>query len=596
VTGSREPPVQESFAQASELIPDADFRTIFESAPSLCVVLDPQFRIVAASDSHLRATMTVRTEIMGRDVFDVFPDNPHDPDATGVTNLRASLVRVRQHAVADTMAIQKYEIGNPAEPGGFENRYWSVCNSPVLGADRQLIYILNEVQDVTEFIRLQQQGRNPDKLTAGLRDRTQRMQVEILRSSAELHSANQALRAANEAKNEFLSRVSHELRTPLTAILGFSQLLSLDELSTEHRDWITTVLTAGQHLLTLLDDILDISHIEDGHLSTSIEPIPVTTVITDVLSLSRPLADAGGVRLSAPPRLPTDLYVAADHKRLRQVLLNLLSNAIKYNHPTGTVHVTVEHPADQRLRIRVTDTGRGIPPNALGKLFTPFERLDAAQAGIAGTGLGLALSRQLMHAMHGTLEASSLPGQGSTFWLDLPTAEPVTTDQLPAQPDNLAPLHRDPGAGGGAASSDEKRVLYVEDMVENMRLVERILTRRPAVTLIPAMLGAIAQDLARDHRPHLILLDLHLPDITGEEVMRRLQADPTTSRIPILVLSADATQDHIDRLLATGATAYLTKPFAFGDLLHTIDDLLNQHPPQPSPHQPSATGADRRAS
>ena len=567
MTGQREPPVQPSSITAAEPVADPDFRSIFESAPSLCVVLDPQFRIVAASNAHLRATRTVRTEILGRDLFDVFPDNPADPAATGVTNLRASLNRVRQSGVADTMAIQKYEVGGPGQPGGFESRYWSIFNSPVLGPDGDLKYILNEVQDVTDFIRLQQQGENPDELTAGLRHRTQRMQVEILRSSEELSNANQALRAANEAKNEFLSRVSHELRTPLTAILGFSQLLSDDALSTEHRDWVGTVLKAGRHLLTLLDDILDISHIEGGHLSTSIESIPVSAVINDALAVCRPLADADGVLLSAPPRLPTDLYVAADHKRLRQVLLNLLSNAIKYNHPTGTVHVTVEYPADRRLRIRVTDTGRGIPPHALGKLFTPFERLDAAEAGIAGTGLGLALSRQLMHAMHGTLEASSLPGQGSTFWLDLPAAEPVTAGEPALLPDQLGPPH-------DAAGGDEKRVLYVEDMVENMQLVERILTRRPAVTLIPAMLGAIAQDLARERHPDLILLDLHLPDMTGEEVMRRLQADPATTAIPIVVLSADATQDHIDRLLSAGATAYLTKPFAFGDLLRTVDELL----------------------
>jgi signal transduction histidine kinase/ActR/RegA family two-component response regulator len=588
VTDHREPTVSESSAGADELINIADFRTIFESAPNLCVVLDPQFRIVAVTDSHLRATMTVRAEILGRDVFEVFPDNPADPDATGVSNLRASLTRVRQHAVGDTMAIQKYEIGDPADPGGFESRYWSICNSPVLGADGQLIFIINEVQDVTEFIRLQQQGHNPDELTVGLRNRTQRMQAEIMRSSDELQKANQELRAANEAKNDFLSRVSHELRTPLTAILGFSQLLSQDELSAEHRDWITTVLKAGEHLLTLLDDILDISHIEDGHLSTSIEPIPVGTVITEALNFSRPLSDACGVHLPAPPRLPTDLYVAADHKRLRQVLLNLLSNAIKYNHPTGSVHVTVEHPADQRLRIKVTDTGRGIPPNALGKLFTPFERLDAAQAGIAGTGLGLALSRQLMHAMHGTLEAASLAGQGSTFWLELPTAEPVSADQPAAQSDDFEPRRRDAGGDDAAGSGGEKRVLYVEDMIENVQLVERILTRRPAVSLIPAMLGAIAQDLARELQPHLILLDLHLPDITGEEVMRRLQIDPLTSGIPILVLSADATQDHIGRLLATGATAYLTKPFAFGDLLRTIDELLVDPRRQPGSDTPRA--------
>jgi signal transduction histidine kinase len=236
MTGQREPPVLESSGEASELISLAGFRTIFEAAPSLCLVVDPQFRIAGASDSHLRATRTVRAEIMGRDVFAVFPDNPDDPHATGVANLRASLRRVLQTGIADTMAIQKYEIGTPADPDGFESHYWSICNSPVFGADGQLIYILNEVQDVTEFIRLQQQGDKPDELTDGLRNRTRRMQVQILRAAEELQSANQALHAASQAKNEFLSRVSHELRTPLTAILGFSELLSQDEPSAERRD------------------------------------------------------------------------------------------------------------------------------------------------------------------------------------------------------------------------------------------------------------------------------------------------------------------------------------------------------------------------
>jgi signal transduction histidine kinase/ActR/RegA family two-component response regulator len=583
VTGSPKPSGPTASVPASGLVPSADFQLLFESAPSRYLILDPQLRIVAANDSYLSATMTVRADIMGRNVFEVFPDNPDDPAATGVANLRASLERVCRHRVADTMAVQQYDVERPAEQGGgFEVHYWSVRNSPVLGADQQLVYIVNQVEDVTEFVRLQQHGNHADELTAELRQRTEQMQAEILRRSGELQNANQALRTANDAKNEFLSRVSHELRTPLNAILGFSELLSLEALSTEHHDWVTMILKAGRHLLALLDDVLDIARIEGGHLSMSVEAVPVAALIADSLDLARPLADAGGVHLSPLPAVQADLCVAADRQRLRQVLLNLLSNAIKYNHPAGTVSVTVEQLPEWRVRISVTDTGRGIAAEALGKLFTPFERLDAAQAGFAGTGLGLALSRHLAQSMHGTLDLSSKPGQGSTFWIDLPTAEPTTARRPATEADNL--VARRTYATG-------KRILYVEDMVENVRLVEQILTHRPAVTLIPAMLAGIALDLAREDDLDLILLDLHLPDIPGEEVLRRLRADPTTRDIPVVVLSADATRRHIDQLLSLGAAAYLTKPITVRDLLHTVDELLNDDlAPDPSPTNPPPAG------
>jgi signal transduction histidine kinase/ActR/RegA family two-component response regulator len=570
VTGSPESSGPGVGPPAVGFVPEADFRVLFESAPGLYLVLDPQLRIVGASDAYLRATMTVRAEIMGRDIFNVFPDNPDEPGATGVANLRASLARVCRGRAPDTMAVQKYDVARPAtQGGGFEVRYWSPCNTPVLGTDRELVYIIHQVEDVTEFVRLQQQGSHARQLTAELRERTEQMQAEILRRSGELQEANRALRAANEAKNEFLSRVSHELRTPLNAILGFSELLSLGEISPEHRNWVGMVLKAGRHLLALLDDVLDISRIEGGHLSMSMEAVPIGPLLADALDLARPLADASEVHLQPAPTLPAELCVAADHQRLRQVLLNLLSNAVKYNHPTGSVSLTVDHPADQRLRISVTDTGRGITPEALGKLFTPFERLDAAEAGFEGTGLGLALSRHLVETMHGALEVSSELGHGSTFWVELPNAAPGAADQPASGPDVLITRRGYPTG---------KRILYIEDMVENVRLVEQILTHRPAVTLIPAMLAGVALDLAREHRPDLVLLDLHLPDMPGEEVLRRLHTEPSTRDIPVVILSADATQGHIDQLLTAGAAAYLTKPIAVRDLLQAVDDLLTEAP------------------
>jgi signal transduction histidine kinase/ActR/RegA family two-component response regulator len=537
-----------------------DFRALFESAPGLYLVLDPGLRIVAASDAYLHATMTVREEILGRGIFEVFPDNPDDPAATGATNLRASLRRVLQGRKPDTMAVQKYDVERPAAAGGgFEERY---------GPDGRVASIIHQVEDVTEFVFLQQQGDQALQQTAELRRRTEQMQVEILRRSQELHEANQALRLANEAKNEFLSRVSHELRTPLNAILGFSELLTLGELAAEQRDWADMILKAGRHLLALLNDVLDISRIEGGNLSISVEPVGLGALIVDVLELVRPLADPAGVQLTSAPQLPDELCVAADRQRLRQVLINLLSNAIKYNHPTGTATVTVEHRPNGWLRVRVIDTGRGIAPESLDKLFTPFERLDAAQAGFEGTGLGLALSRDLMQSMGGTLDVSSLPGKGSTFWFDLPGAAPATIDQTTPEDAELLALRGYPSP---------KRVLYVEDMVENVRLVEQILTRRPSVILIPAMLAGVALDLAREHHPDLVLLDLHLPDMPGEQLITLMRAEPDIRDIPVVVLSADATQHHIDRLHTAGVAAYLTKPIAVRELLRTLDGLLDQH-------------------
>ena len=348
--------------------PEVDFLALFQATPGLYLVLEPGLRIVAVSDAYLRATMTVREEILGRGIFEVFPDNPDDPAATGAANLRASLQRVLDRRGPDTMAVQKYDVTRPAAVGGgFEVRYWSPCNTPVLGPDGGLAYIIHQVEDVTDFVLLQQQGDHAQQQSAELRERTEQMQAEILRRSRELHEANKALREANQSKNDFLSRVSHELRTPLNAILGFSELLTLGEIGTEEREWAGLILKAGRHLLVLLDDVLDISRIEGGHLSMSVEPVPVGALITDVLHLARPLADAVGVRLAPSPQLPEELWVSADRQRLRQVLINLLSNAIKYNHPTGIARVTVEHRPRGWLRIRVIDTGRGIKPDSMGK-------------------------------------------------------------------------------------------------------------------------------------------------------------------------------------------------------------------------------------
>jgi len=536
--------------------PAVDFRSLFEQAPGLYLVLDQELVIVAASDAYLAATMTRREEILGRGLFEVFPDNPDDPGATGVGNLRASLERVRRNRTADTMAVQKYDIRRPeSEGGGFEARHWSPHNSPVLDADGNLAGIIHRVEDVTEFVRLKE------------------LETE---QQQELQEANEQLRAANQAKSEYLSRMSHELRTPLNAILGFAQLLELEDLGEEPRDNLRYILSAARHLLELINEVLDIAAIEAGRLPLSLEPVAVADVVAEGVSLIRPLADQHGILLASPtPSCAT--HILGDRQRLKQIVLNLLSNAVKYNREGGSVQLACERVDGERLRIKVTDTGPGIPPDAIERLFVPFERLSNEQGSIEGTGLGLPLSKRLAEAMGGTLQVESAVDQGSTFWVELPLTEGPVQRAERQQQAEAAP-HAEPDRAGLALT-----VLCIEDNLSNLLLVERVLSRRPGVKLISAMRPQLGLDLAGEHHPDLVLLDLHLPDMPGQEVLGRLHADPRTADIPVVILSADATPSLIRQLLEQGARAFLTKPLDVRELLGLLDTFAEQRERQASP-------------
>lgn len=372
---------------------------------------------------------------------------------------------------------------------------------------------------------------------------------------AAIAAAREEADRANLAKSEFLSRMSHELRTPLNAVLGFAQLLDMDLHTPEQKESTGEIIKAGQHLLELIDEVLDISRIEAGKLRLSLEPVDAAEVIEECISLLMPLAAREGVSLSAhPPTIPDgSTFVAADRQRLKQVVLNLVSNGIKYNRQHGSVRVSLQ-PSDQdRIQIDVADTGPGIAPDRRGRLFSPFERLGAEGSGVQGTGLGLSLSKSLVEAMGGSISVATDPGRGSTFTVTLPKSEGHsqmrTQDSGPPE-EELAM----------SASSRARTIVYIEDNLSNLKLVQRLIARRPDLTILPAMQGGMGVILVRDHEPDLILLDLDLPDIPGEEVLLRLQSDPGTARIPIVIISADATAGQIDKLLDAGASAYLTKP------------------------------------
>lgn len=386
------------------------------------------------------------------------------------------------------------------------------------------------------------------------------------RAEAEARRAQAEADRANQAKSIFLSRMSHELRTPLNSIIGFAQLLDISEPPLDERaeESVSHIMKAGRHLLDLIDEVLDIAQVEAGRLNMSLEPIEVDDALAESVDLIRPLAASRQLTLRTD-EASCDQHVLADRQRLKQVFLNLLSNAVKYNRTGGSIIVECE-TVDELLHISVTDTGPGISPAQHDRLFTPFDRLGAEQSDEQGTGLGLVLSRHLVEAMGGTLTVRSVEGEGSTFTVALPRSD-APAPNGGEHPHELA-------VGSVGTGERTVTVIYIEDNLANLRLIERILALRSNIRLEAAMQGRLGLDLIREHHPDLVLLDLNLPDIDGRDVLIELKSDPETRSIPVLVISADASQGQVRRLLDAGAVGYLTKPVDVVELLRRVDELL----------------------
>jgi PAS domain S-box-containing protein len=386
-----------------------------------------------------------------------------------------------------------------------------------------------------------------------------------------IHARNEAQKA-NKAKSEFLSRMSHELRTPMNSILGFAQLLEMGELNASQTRGVNHILKSGKYLLNMINEVLELSRIESGKLSLSIENIHLVVLIDEILDFIHPQAKSKKIEIEKAD-INSDIIVKADKQKLKQVLINLLINSVKYNREFGRIDVKTEIKNDgrqneKRLRIMVTDTGIGISAENQKKLFSPFERIGADKTGIEGTGLGLTVSKKLIEAMNGNIGYESKINEGSTFWVELPIVKKTNKQIGKAAEEKNDRIMK---------SSISGTVLYIEDNESNIDLMDQIMNQnRPGVTMIVEKDGSNAIVSAMVNNPDLILLDINLPGIQGNEVLSLIMENDLLKNIPVVIVSADATPLKIKSMLKLGAHSYLTKPFNIHQLLQSIDQHLEK--------------------
>jgi signal transduction histidine kinase len=517
---------------------------LLEAAPGAYLILDPELTIVGVTKAYLAATMTVREEIIGRELFDVFPDNPDDPNATGTRNLRTSLRTVLATREPHTMPVQKYDIRRPAaEGGGFEERYWKPVNTPIVH-DGRVVYIIHAVEDVTHLARMEYlKGKN-----------------------AEAADALESMRVADRAKDEFIAIISHELRTPMTSILGWTRMLALGGLDEEtQREALDALERSTLAQAKLIEDLLDESRIAAGKLRLDLRALDLRDVAASAVSLARPAADAKEIALEADcGKKPYTVF--GDPARLQQAVGNLIANAIKFTPEGGRVDVRLNRDGSDGV-IEVCDTGRGIAPALLPHIFERFSQGDnASTERQSGLGLGLSITRHIVEMHGGSVVASSRgQGEGATFALRLPLHESVTAADI-ARRDTTARTATMPRLDG-------VRVLIVEDEVDNRKVLAAALTHCGAEVQCT---GTAADGLVvmSDWNPDVLVCDIALPDLDGcsflEQLRARNDAAATTPALALTVLGRPGEQA---RITAAGFNLFRQKPIDPVDLAHEVSRL-----------------------
>ncbi|WP_329549603.1 ATP-binding protein [Streptomyces sp. NBC_01356] len=550
---------------ASTPHPTPDFRLLFDSTLSPLLILAPDFTIVEVNRAYLTATRTERS-IVGHPIFDVFPDNPDDPSANGVANLRRSLRTVVDTGRTDIMALQRYDIPR-GDAGAFVERYWSPVNTPVLDDDGRVTHIIHRVEDVTDFVHLRQVGREQERAVADAQMRAQGMEIDLFvrareirevneqlsRANADLAAAGRTLREEQRAKDRFIATLSHELRNPLAAATAASELLALDlpdghpALSVLERQLAT--------LVRMSNDLLDGTRAVTGRMELVRGRTDLRSVVDTGCADMRVLFGHEGRTLDI--ELPADpVLVDGDRLRLTQVLTNLLSNALKYTLPGGRTRVRLT-TADGQARLAVEDDGIGFQQAQAEELFGVFMR--AAPAGPStpeGLGLGLAVVRTIVELHGGRITAHSEgPGTGASFRTLLPLAPSGTPEPRPAMPARPA--------------SRQLAILIVEDNTD-LATTYRALLERQGHHVTAVHTGADALMATESSLFDVVLCDLGLPDIDGYTVAREVRSRPHGDKVRLIAVSGFSRGSDHGESLAAGFDAHMAKPLPLGDLLELL--------------------------
>jgi len=519
--------------QLAQRLRDHQFytRSLFESNIDALMTTDPSGIITDVNKQMEALTGCTRDELIGAPFKSYFTD----------PELAESTIKL----VLSEKKVTNCELTARARDG--KETVVSYNATTFYDRDRKLQGVFAAARDVTEGKRLDQ---------------------VLQEKNVELEGARSVAEKANLAKSDFLSSMSHELRSPLNAILGFAQLMESDTPppTPAQKESIAQILQAGWHLLTLIDDILDLAKVEAKQVPLSREPVSLAEVMVECQGMIEPQAQQRGIRLVFPV-FDAPCFVLADRTRVKQVLINLLSNAIKYSQPNGTVEVKCTGSVPERIRVSVGDTGAGLSPEQLAQLFQAFNRLGQEAGVEEGTGIGLVVAKRLVELMGGVIGVDSTVGVGSVFWFELSSVAEPHLSMEGAEAAALAQPHAPRG-------SRPHTLLYVEDNPANLRLVEQIIARHPEIRLLTAVDGNSGIEIARGSLPDLILMDINLPDINGFEALKILRSEPATAKIPVIAVSASAMPLDVERGLKAGFFRYLTKPIKVTKFMEAMDEAL----------------------